>query len=159
MTPIKEVFSTICKLLNKHQVDYLVVGGFAVIYHGFSRATDDVDFWYKPTNDNFIKIIAAFEDLKMDVSQLKEMIFDPKKTFLRIPVYGVDIEFLPGILGGVTFTDAKKNALITKIDGVEVSIIGYGDLIRIKKATDRPKDRLDIEELEKKKKERINKKQ
>lgn len=150
---IKEIFSAICKLLNKSKVDYLVIGGFAVIYHGFPRTTSDVDFWYKPTNDNFLKIVAALEEFDIDVSSLKEMVFDPKKTFLRIPVHGIDIEFLPDILGGVAYAAAKENALSAKVNDIEISIIGYGDLLKIKKATDRPKDRLDIEELEKSKKQ------
>lgn len=151
MTSVKEVFSTICKLLNKNEVDYLVIGGFAVIYHGFQRVTADVDFWYKPTTENFSKIVSAFELHGLDVSSLKEIVFDPHKTFIRIPVYSIDIEFLPEILGDVDYIQAKKNALKTTVDDTEVSIIGYDDLLRIKKATDRAKDRLDIEELEKKK--------
>lgn len=153
MIQIKEVFSAICKLLNKSNVDYLVIGGFAVIYHGFPRTTSDVDFWYNPTNENFLKIVGALEKFGIDVSSLKEMVFDPKKTFLRIPVRGIDIEFLPDILGGVVYAAAKENAMSAKVNDVEIAIIGYGDLLKIKKATDRPKDRLDIEELEKSKKQ------
>ena len=152
MTEVKEVFSAICKLLKKHQVDYLVVGGFAVIYHGFTRVTSDVDFWYKPTNDNYIKIINAFEELGIDVSQLREIIFDPKKAFLRIPLHGVAVEFLPALIGGVTFIEAKRNAVVARIEDSEVPILSYSDLMKIKRATNRQKDLFDINELERRKK-------
>jgi hypothetical protein len=65
---MKEALVLICSLLNKHDVDYLVIGGVAVIFHGYTRATGDLDFWYKPSLDNFHKIIKAFKEYGIDVS-------------------------------------------------------------------------------------------
>ena len=65
---MKEALVSICSLLNKHEVDYLVIGGVAVIFHGYTRATGDLDFWYKPSLDNFHKIIKAFKEYGIDVS-------------------------------------------------------------------------------------------
>lgn len=78
---MKETLVSICSLLNKHKVDYLVIGGVAVIFHGYTRATADLDFWYNPTLNNFHKIIKAFKEYGIEVSELEEAVFDPKKLF------------------------------------------------------------------------------
>ena len=85
---MKETLVSICSLLNKHEVDYLVIGGVAVIFHGYTRATADLDFWYKPTLGNFHKIIKAFKEYGFDVSELKEagdMSFSEAKEDLKCP--------------------------------------------------------------------------
>jgi hypothetical protein len=149
---MKEALVSICSLLNKHEVDYLVIGGVAVIFHGYTRATADLDFWYKPSLNNFHKIIMAFKEYGIDVSELEEAVFDPKKTFLRFPTPGFKTEFLPSLAGDMSFTAAKKNAVSIELDGVNVPLIGYNDLIKNKTLTNRLKDQADIEELAKRKK-------
>ena len=64
---MKETLLSVCALLNKHEVEYMVIGGVAVIYHGYTRATSDIDFWYKPSLENFHKIIAAYREYGIDV--------------------------------------------------------------------------------------------
>jgi hypothetical protein len=151
---MKEALVSICSLLNKHEVDYRVIGGVAVIFHGYTRATADLDFWYNPSLNNFHKIIKAFQEYGIDVSELEEAVFDPKKTFLRFPTAGFKAEFLPSLAGDMSFTDAKKNADNIELDGVNVPVIGYDDLIKNKMLTNRLKDQADIEELGKRKKVR-----
>ena len=51
-----EAYKNICIQLNRHKVDYLVIGGVAVIAHGYPRSTGDVDFWYRPTTENYINL-------------------------------------------------------------------------------------------------------
>ena|SRR5688500_9253762 len=149
---MKEALVSICSLLNKHEVDYLVIGGVAVIFHGYTRATADLDFWYKPTLDNFHKIINAFKEYGIDVSELEKAVFDPQKTFLRFPTPGFKTELLPSIAGDMSFKEAKEKAENIELDGVSVPIIGYDDLIKNKTLTNRLKDQADIEELAKRKK-------
>lgn len=127
---MKETLVSICSLLNKHQVDYLVIGGVAVIFHGYTRATADLDFWYKPTLNNFHKIIKAFKEYGFDVSELEEAVFDPKKTFLRFPTPGFKTELLPSLAGDISFNEAKEKAENIELDGVNVPIMGYDDLVR-----------------------------
>jgi predicted nucleotidyltransferase len=146
---IKEALVSICTLLNRHEVDYLVIGGVAVIFHGYTRATADLDFWYKPTVDNFNKIIKAFKEFGIDVSELEKAVFDPKKTFLRFPTPGFRTELLPSIAGDLSFKDAKEKAENIELAGVNIPIIGYHDLVNNKKATNRLRDQADIEELAK----------
>jgi predicted nucleotidyltransferase len=150
---MKETLAEICSLLNKHEVDYLLIGGVAVIYHGYTRSTVDFDFWYSPTIANFHKIIGAIKEYGVDVSDLEKTIFDPKKTFLRFPASPFRAEFLPEIPGDISFKIAKAKAEILKINDVEVFIIGYEDLIKNKLSTNRLKDQADVEELVKRRQE------
>jgi predicted nucleotidyltransferase len=151
---MKEALISICSLLNKHEVDYLVIGGVAVIFHGYTRGTADLDFWYKPSLDNFHKIIKAFKEYGIDVSELEKAVFDPQKTFLRFPTPGFKTELLPSIAGGMTFKEAKEKAENIELDGVNVPIIGYDHLLKNKTITNRLKDQADVEELSKRKKSR-----
>ncbi len=91
--PINEL-PRVCGILNKHKVDYLLIGGLAVSFHGFTRATADIDFWYKPDNENYFKLLKAISDLGEDISELQEHVFDPGKTFVRFKSGGIKVEFL-----------------------------------------------------------------
>jgi hypothetical protein len=150
MVSVKEIFSKICRLLNEHDVDYIVIGGLAVANYGFARNTADIDFWYKPTTENYLKIIEVFEKFGIDVSSLKDSVFDPEKSYLRFPV-GVNVEFLPTILGTVPYTEARSKSTITVLDGLEIPMLNIDHLIQNKRATGRPIDKIDVEELLKRK--------
>ena len=91
---IESVLS-VCKILNNHSVEYLIVGGTAVALHGFYRQSHtssgnlaekhDLDFWYNSTYDNYFKLLNALEDLGQDVAEFKaEVAPNPKKSFFRI---------------------------------------------------------------------------
>ena len=146
---MKETLVEICTLLNKHEVDYLLIGGVAVVFHGYTRSTADLDFWYNPTISNFEKIINAIKEYGIDVSELEKIVFDPKKTFLRFPTSVFQTEFLPTIPGEISFKAAKENAEVLTINNTQVFVIGYEDLIKNKTATNRLKDQADVEELAK----------
>jgi predicted nucleotidyltransferase len=149
---IRETLRRVCAILNEHEVDYVLIGGVAVGFYGFPRSTADVDFWYKPTTENFLKILNALRDFGIDVSSLRDLVFDPDKTFLRIPQLGFRTEFLPKIPGIKSFTESFKNASKTEIDGVHVFILSYEDLLKNKEASNRPIDKIDVEELKRRNK-------
>jgi len=147
-----EAYKNICIQLNRHKVDYLVIGGVAVIAHGYPRSTGDVDFWYRPTTENYINLLKAFKELEVDTSDLENHVFDPNKSFIRIPTLGIKAEFLPQVKGDTKFEVAFKRAKIFDLNGIIIPIIGYNDLIQIKRSTNRPKDLGDVDELEKRRK-------
>jgi predicted nucleotidyltransferase len=146
---IRESLKKTCKLLNDHGVDYLLIGGVAVGFHGYPRGTADIDFWYNPTHENFYNLLTALKSHGIDISSLENIVFDKQRTFLRIPQFGFKTEFLPTIPGVKSFPECKKNAIKTDIDGIEVHILGYDDLIKNKETLKRPSDLLDVEELRK----------
>lgn len=159
---IRESLQLVCSVLLKHSVDYIVVGGVAVSFHGYDRLSMltsqrpelkvDLDFWYRPTTDNFIKLSNAIVDLGIDRSLLDQIIFDPEKTFLKIPHKSFHTDFLPRVKGLNSYEGAKKNSIRESIDGNDFHILGYEDLLLNKLAVNRQSDVMDIQELQKKKK-------
>lgn len=130
----------------------MLIGGVAVGFHGFPRGTADIDFWYCPTTENFLKIISALQEFGVDTNELENIVFDPDKTFLRIPQLGFRTEFLPKIPGIKSFRECYKSAVTTEIDGITVYILGYEDLIKNKESLNRAIDSIDVEELKKRNK-------
>jgi predicted nucleotidyltransferase len=154
----REKLIKVCAVLNKHGVDYLVVGGAAVNFYGHRRPsggviahpelTIDLDFWYNPTIENFYKLIEALADLDVDTTELKLIVFNPKSTYLKIPHDTFHTDFLPVIPGLSSFRDSKKNAEKANINGTEIPFISYNDLIQSKLALNRKIDKSDIDELD-----------
>lgn len=147
--------------MNNHQVEYLLIGGTAVGFYGYVRASHptsfasneiqhDLDFWYKPTLTNFQNLCNALVDHGVDKSLLDSITFNPKSTFLRIPFKNHKMEFLCTVSGIADFNEAYYRAKNIEIAGVRISIIGYHDLILNKTVTNREIDRTDIQELQKK---------
>jgi hypothetical protein len=97
MNDVRESLRKICEALNEHQVEYMLIGGVAVGFHGFPRSTADIDFWYNPTVSNFTKLILGLKSMGLDDKRLNTIVFDPDKTYLRIPQLGFRTEFLPKI--------------------------------------------------------------
>jgi predicted nucleotidyltransferase len=145
---IRASLRRVCEVLNRHEVNYLIIGGMAVGFHGYPRATADLDFWYEPTIENFHRIIASLQELGVDTSSLEKLVFDPKKTFLRIPQNNFRLEFLPAIPGVESFRASNDKASETNLDGVVVKVLSYDDLIKNKRAVGRAVDQNDVEELE-----------
>lgn len=146
---MKKALVELCNLLNEHEVDYLLIGGLAVVYHGYTRSTNDIDFWYRPTISNFLNIVNAFKEYGIDVSELEEVVFDPEKAYLRFPVSNLTAEFLPTVHDSLPFQEAFKRAELLELADTKIPVIGYEDLVKIKSSTDRLKDKADIEELTK----------
>ena len=154
----REKLIRVCAVLNKHGVDYLVVGGAAVNFYGHRRPsgpvvshpdlTIDLDFWYNPTIENFHKLIEALANLEVDTTELKTIVFNPKSTYLKIPHDTFHTDFLPIIPGVNSFRDSKRNAEKSNVNGTEILFISYSDLIQSKLALNRKIDKTDIDELD-----------
>lgn len=131
---IRESLRKICETLNKHGVDYMLIGGVAVGFHGFPRATADIDFWYNPRIENFQRIINALDAYGgIDTSSLKSLVFDPKTSFVRVPQFGFRTEFLPHIPGLKSFMECKRNSIETTLDELMCLFWALMILLKIKK--------------------------
>jgi hypothetical protein len=142
-------FQDFLKSLNECEVEYILVGGYSVILHGYSRTTGDMDIWVRKTKDNYSKIVRAFRKFGMPVFDMTETNFlsNPNFdvfTFGRVPV-SIDIITK---LKGLEFEYADQNALDHVVEGLKIRLIHYNDLITTKKAAGRPRDINDIENLE-----------
>lgn len=164
---IKQYLIKVCAILNSHKVQYIVVGGAAVSHYGFNRPSGigqynielkaDLDFWYNPTVSNFQNLIHALDELEVDTSDLRNLVFDKKHTFLKIPHKHFHTDFLPVMEGLDSFRACKVRAEIVDIERVSVHILSYDDLISNKRAVNRKTDQLDIDELNKIRKEKRKK--
>jgi hypothetical protein len=140
-------------------VQYLLVGGTAVAFHGYVRPTtnrdgtvtdrDDFDFWYNPRYYNYHRLIEALEDLGLDMTDVRnEEFVNLKRSFFRHHFDDFTIDFIPTVGGNLTFIDCYKRRLITTIGETEIAILCMTDLILSKKAAGRKKDLDDINVLQ-----------
>ena len=129
------------------EVEFIVVGGFAVAFHGHPRSTGDIDLWIRCSAQNASRVWKALRefgaplfDLTLEDLQTPGMVFQMGVVPSRIDVI-MEIE-------GVIFDDAWKEHLIIDVEGMKVPVIGKRQLLVNKKAVARPKDQIDILWLE-----------
>jgi hypothetical protein len=148
----------VCTVLNKHSVEYLLVGGTAVALHGYyrlSRQTSgevtekhDLDFWYNSSYNNYFRLLDALEELGQDISRFKaEKSPNPKKSFFRLEYDKFTVDFLPELPGLLRFRYSYSKCEVSKIGEIEIPFISYADLIANKETQGRAKDIEDIEQL------------
>jgi len=141
-------FKEFVQLLIKNQVEYLVVGGYAVSIHGYPRYTGDLDVWANPTKKNSVKVLDCLNEFGFSSLELTENDFIKEYGIIQLGYPPVRIDIM-NTLDGVTFDDCFKNKSIIEIDSLPVNFISLNDLIKNKKATARPRDIDDIENLTK----------
>ena len=135
--------------LNISNVKYLLVGGYAVILHGYIRTTGDMDIWVQPTKENYQHLSEAFYRFGMptfDMTLQKFLLTEQYDvfTFGRPPI---SIDILTKVKG-ISFVEAYENAEWFAIDEkISVRFIGLSDLITAKQSAGRPKDLDDLENL------------
>ncbi len=137
------------KMFDK-QVDFMLVGGHAVIYHGYNRLTGDMDIWLKPDNNNKKLLLEALTEIGFDdrgIAIINNWDFTNPQIF-HIGKVPDKTEFMTSI-SGVEYDSAKQNAVMAILDGVSMYIIHLNDLIENKKASGRLKDLADVEHLQK----------
>ena len=145
-------FIEFIELMNKHKVEYMVIGAHALAFHGRPRHTGDLDIWIKPSNDNALKMVNTINDFGFGSLGLttKDFIRENYVTQLGYPPLRIDIL---NSISGVSFDDAYKKKIHGEFDGMSICFISIQDFIENKKASGRHKDLGDIELLKKTKKE------
>jgi hypothetical protein len=138
---------------NKGEVKYLIVGGAAVILHGYARTTVDLDIWVERSEENYLKICKAFQIFGMPVFDMTyENFFNNPNidvfTFGRPPVC-IDLMLA---VKGLDFEQAFKNSVKMEANGILFSVVSKADLITAKKSVGRHKDLDDAEQLSKREK-------
>lgn len=146
-----EQFLNFWRALNQHEVRYIMVGGLAVNLHGFSRTTEDLDIWLEDELENRKRFRKAFAALDYgDYPSLETMQFVPGWTDFYLG-YGVRLDLMTSMKGleNITFDYAYKRASIAEIENIKIPFLHIGQLLENKKAVNRPKDQIDVIELEK----------
>ena len=139
-------FKDFLRLLNSHNVRYLLVGGYAVGYHGYPRATGDMDIWIEMSESNSKKVASAFRDFGMPGETISEGLFLEKNKVIRMGVPPVRIEVITNA-SGVVFNECYSNRQVIEIDGIPINFISLEDLKKNKHAVGRHKDMEDLEHL------------
>ena len=145
-TQLPQDFKDFLKLLNENEVRYLLIGGYAVGYYGYPRATHDMDIWIAvdPLNaERMVEVMLAFGFAEGAVA--KEVFLNSDRV-VRLGVPPLRLEVMMDI-SGVSFESCDSRGLLDDIDGVEVKIIHLEDLIANKKASGRFKDLDDVSNL------------
>ncbi|MHB1922129.1 MAG: hypothetical protein ACYCOO_07815 [Chitinophagaceae bacterium] len=139
------------KVLKENNVRYIMVGGFATRFHGFNRNTDDLDMWLEDTLENRKNLRKAF-------NQLEYGDFEPLETLPLLPGVigftigeGIRLDILGEMKGleEFSFEDCLKMSSNAKLEGINVPFLHINHLIANKKIINRPKDQVDVIELEK----------
>ncbi len=142
-------FQDFIRELNNHEVEYILVGAYSVILHGYARTTGDMDIWVKPTAENYQRLVKAFNQFGLPIFDMTLNKFLQTEaydvfTFGRPPVC---IEILT-IVQGLDFEPAYKGSKWFEIDKqLFVRSLQLSDLIKAKKAAGRAKDLDDLENL------------
>ena len=139
-------FKEFLRSLNAHQVEYLLIGGYAVSYHGYPRATADMDIWVGVHPANADRIVAALKEFGFDLPDLSPELFLREWQIIRLGVPPVRIEIATTI-SGVDFGECYAERVQDTIDGVPVNLIDLNHLKLNKRASGRHQDLADLEHL------------
>ena len=144
-----EDFRDFLNALNKADVRYILVGGYSVVLHGYSRTTGDMDIWMERTSENYERICKAFQIFGMPLFDMTE------SNFLSHPIWDVFTFGNPPVaidimvkIEGLNFEDIFQKAIYFEDDDLKIRTINRNDLIAAKKIAGRAKDINDLENLE-----------
>jgi len=148
MTLAKD-FEDFVKLLNLHEVEYMVVGGYALAFHGKPRHTGDLDIWINISKNNAARMLRVLKDFGLSTMGFK------KEDFLK-PGYISQIGYPPlridilNTIDGIEFKDAVQNMNLLALEkDFMINFIGLNDFVKNKQATGRIQDLADIQEIKK----------
>ena len=132
--------------LNENKAVFVVIGATAFPAYGYARATLDIDLFVKPTRPNIRRVMKSLREFGYDLSDFSENDFLTHKVLIRQYLLETDIH---PFVKGVVFEDIWKNKITSKIGKTEVYFPSLEDMIRMKKAAGRAKDREDLKFLKK----------
>jgi len=145
-----EHFRDFIQALNNQNVEYVLVGGMAVILHGYVRGTGDMDIWVNRTKQNYNLLKKSFHEFGMPVFDMNEDRFlSDEFDVWSFGVSPVKIEVMTAVKG-LQFDETFQKAQFYDENGLQIRFIHINDLIKAKQASGRYKDLDDIEQLSKK---------
>lgn len=144
-----EHFRDFIAALNDNKVEYVLVGGMAVILHGYVRGTGDMDIWVNKREDNYNRLVKAFIQFGMPVFDMTEKAFlGDEYDVWGIGVQPVRIEVMTAVKG-LNFEETFQHSQLYNEDGLQIRFIHLNHLLQAKKASGRFRDLDDIDQLTK----------
>lgn len=138
-------FLEFLKLLSDHKVEYLLIGGYAVGYWGYPRATGDMDIWIACAEETAQRMVAVYRDFGL-VQGIDASLFLNPRGILRMGLPPNRLE-VTTYIDGVDFQSCFRRRVEQKVEGIVVNLIGLADLRLNKAASGRNKDLADLENL------------
>lgn len=139
-------FKELLELLNAHEVDFLIVGGYALAFHGYPRFTGDLDIYLGIQRDNAKKVLSVLQEFGFGALNLSEADFTQSDQIIQLGVPPIRVDFITSI-DGVEWDAAWANRERDDWDGIPVAYLSRNDFILNKRASGRLKDLADIEAL------------
>lgn len=140
-------FKEFIELLTRHQVEYLLVGGYALGIHGYPRYTGDMDIWINPTPENAKRVLLVLNDFGFEELGLSETDFTKIGNVIQLgyPPLRIDLLTQPD---GVEFSTSFTNRFELNYQDLIIYVINLEDFKKNKAASGRPKDLEDLRNLE-----------
>lgn len=142
-------YKEMLQFLLEEQVDFMLVGAYALGAHGYPRATGDIDIWIKADENNSLKVYKVLQRFGAPIEQINTNDFAREGVIYQIGVAPRRIDIITQITG-VTYNEADEDKIIVEVEGVKLPVISLDKLIKNKNATGREKDKLDAQFLLKK---------
>jgi hypothetical protein len=139
-------FRELLELFNKHRVEYLIVGGYALAFHGAPRVTGDIDLFVRPTDENANRVLAALDEFGFASLNVSQADFTTPGMVVQLGVAPLRVDIITRI-SGVSWEQADAAKVGGCYGDTPVCFISRDDLIANKRATGRLKDAADIEAL------------
>jgi len=139
-------FRDLLALLNVHKVDYMIVGAYALAFHGAPRYTGDIDILVKPDEVNAQRIMAALDEFGFGSTGLSAVDFESPDKIIQLGLPPVRVDIITSITG-VSWEDAVTGRAQGKYGDIPVFFIGREQFISNKRALGRKKDFADLEAL------------
>lgn len=134
------------ELLNSRRVEYIIVGGHAVAFHGHPRFTGDIDFFLRPSRENAELLIGVVMEFGFANTALSPDDFMRPNTVVQLGYPPNRVDLLTSI-SGLDFEEAWSSRLAGELDGFPVYFLGWDALLKNKRASGREKDLADVSKL------------
>ena len=149
MAELNDDFLDMIHSLLDHEVEFMVIGAYALSMHGHVRATEDIDFWVRPSAANAQRIVAALNDFGAPLTShgISTADFEVSDTVYQMGLPPRRIDLLTSV-SGVSFDAAFASSVEGELGGYRVRFMGRQSLLANKRATGRAKDLADVDALE-----------
>lgn len=150
--PWEENINSFVSLANKHQVRMLMVGGGAVNFHGYQRHSADVDFWIETTDENFKKLVLVFNEMGFEIEDFPLAVKQQQQNIsIKFSPLDLDLELITNFSVNKSFSEAYNDSEVAEVNDnkfLRWNVLSFEDLISSKIKANRPKDLLDIQQLQ-----------
>ncbi|MFQ6070464.1 MAG: DUF6036 family nucleotidyltransferase [Candidatus Aminicenantales bacterium] len=140
---VEKDYEELLKLLNKHKVRYCIIGAYALAFHAKPRYTKDIDIFIEPSAENSKRMVRALNDFGFKSLKLSPEDFSKAGKIIQLGYEPLRVDIFTSIKG-VKFDQAWKNRVIGNYGSAEVFFLGIDELIKTKRLSSRPQDKIDL---------------